>query len=100
MACWNRTPEGKRARIAELIARDGPACWLCSRPIAKDSKKPGRRASLEHLVARSRGGGDTLDNLVLCHASCNTHLGERPVEQKWKMREKWHRALRSASRDG
>lgn len=77
--------------MAKLHARDGPDCWLCKHPIPAAPKKQGRRASIEHLCPRSLGGSDALDNLVLCHQSCNRHLADRPVEQKRKMREKWHR---------
>jgi hypothetical protein len=91
MARWNRTAKWKRARIAALIARDGPGCWLCTLPISRAATRKGQRASLEHLLARCLGGSDALDNLVLCHDACNRHLGERPVEKKREMREKWHR---------
>jgi len=93
MAGWRRTAKWKRRRVAELIERDGPRCWLCTLPVPSRATRPGRRASLEHLEARCRGGSDKLDNLVLCHDACNRHLGARPVEQKWKMREKWHRTV-------
>ena len=90
MAQWKKTAKWKRARAAAIVARDGPLCWLCDRPIPSAPKKQGRRASIEHLEPRCRKGGDALGNLVLCHDSCNRHLGDRPVEQKWKMRAKWH----------
>lgn len=91
MGSSHRTAKWKRARIAALIARDGSSCWLCTLPVALNATRPGRRASLEHLLARSLGGKDDLDNLVLCHAACNRHLGQRPVAQKLAMRAKWHR---------
>ena len=94
MARWNKTAKWKRARMAELRERDGPLCWLCDLAIPAAPKKQGRRASIEHLVARILGGSDTFDNLVLCHDSCNRHLGDRPVEKKRKIREKWHGVAR------
>lgn len=78
--------------MAELRARDGPLCWLCARPFAPAATRLGRRPSLEHLVPRRHGGGDGLDNLVLCHVGCNRHLGDRPLEKKLRMRERWRRA--------
>ena len=77
--------------MAEVAKRDGPDCWLCSLPFNERATKPGRRRSLEHHLARTLGGTDDLANLRLCHDSCNRHLGERPPEQKLRMREKWHR---------
>jgi 5-methylcytosine-specific restriction endonuclease McrA len=94
MAHWKKTAKWKRARAAEIVARDGPLCWLCNLAILAAPKKQGRRASIEHLEARCLGGGDALENLVLCHDSCNRHLGDRRVAQKRKMREKWHRTAR------
>jgi 5-methylcytosine-specific restriction endonuclease McrA len=93
MAAFRKSARWKRARIAEIARRDGPLCWLCTLPIPEAPKRPGKRASIEHLVARSAGGGDDLANLVLCHNSCNRHLAARPIEQKLKMREKWHRSV-------
>jgi hypothetical protein len=91
VGAWRKTAKWKRRRIALLIGRDGHACWLCTRPLSRHSARPGRRVSLEHLTPRSAGGGDGLDNLVLCHAACNRHLGDRPADRKLKIREKWHR---------
>ena len=91
MAAWRRDAKWKRRRVATLLERDGPACWLCTRPLSRNATKPGRRITLEHLVPRAAGGGDGLDNLVLCHAACNGHLKDRPAEKKRKIREKWHR---------
>jgi len=91
MPAFRKSAKGKRARAAEIAARDGPGCWLCTLPIPKVPKRPGKRASIEHLIARVRGGGNALDNLVLCHDACNRHLGDRPIEQKLKMRARWHR---------
>ena len=72
-----------------LRARDGDECWLCGGALdfsaAPNSKKAPTR---EHLLARSRGGGDGLDNLVLTHPGCNRMLGDREVEQKHKIRQK------------
>jgi 5-methylcytosine-specific restriction endonuclease McrA len=71
--------------VARLIARDGDACWLCTRPM-KDGHE-----SIEHLVARSEGGSDDPANLALCHWGCNLHLSNRPLARKLKMRARWHR---------
>ena len=98
MAVWRRSAKWKRARVAAPIARDGPDCWLCALPVPASAVRRGQRPSLEHLVARVKGGSDALDNLVLCHDACNRHLGERPVEQKRNMREKWHREARRRGR--
>lgn len=98
MPRFSKSAKWKRARAAAIAKRDGPDCWLCTLPIPKVPMRPGKRASIEHLVAHAAGGGNGLANLVLCHDACNRHLADRPIEQKLKIREKWHRtaAARSA----
>jgi hypothetical protein len=99
MGVWRKTAKWKRRRIGLLMERDGQGCWLCTRPLNSASTRPGRRISLEHLTPRCTGGGDGLDNLVLCHDSCNRHLRDHPADKKRKIREKWHReAARQAVR--
>ena len=87
---WWKKQRERRRLVRALLARDGDKCWLCNRTMAAGD------ATLEHLIARARGGPDTLDNLALCHQGCNTHLKDRPLEQKLKMRAKWHRNCRQA----
>ena len=36
-----------------------------------------QRATLDHIVPRSKGGADTLENLQLAHAHCNKVKGNR-----------------------
>ena len=100
MPGFSKTAKWKRARMTEIVRRDGPNCWLCTLPIPKLPKRPGKRASIEHLVARTLGGGNALANLVLCHDACNRHLGDRPIEQKLKIREKWHSTAASRAAAG
>ena len=82
--------------IARLRNRDGDDCWLCGLPMTEPPRRHNKRISLEHLVARSDGGSDEPGNLVLCHQHCNGHLGDRPKEEKLKMRSKWLKAAKRA----
>lgn len=91
MGAWRKTAKRKRGTVATLRERDGGDCWLCARPLSRVATRPGRRTTLEHLTPRCHGGGDGLDNLVLCHAACNRHLRDHPREKKLKIRDKWHR---------
>ena len=76
-------------KIEQLRARDGDKCWLCGGRLAFNAEPNSKKApTKEHLDALSNGGGDTLDNLVLCHPGCNKHLANRPKADKLKMREK------------
>lgn len=79
----------KLSKLDELRARDGDVCWLCAGRLDFSAvPNSGKAPTREHLVAVSRGGPDTLDNLVLCHPGCNKQLGNRPLADKLKMREK------------
>jgi len=36
-----------------------------------------RRATMDHIIPRSKGGPDTPENLQLAHATCNKIKGNR-----------------------
>lgn len=79
------------SKIERLRARDGDACWLCNRTLDFIAVPNSKKApTVEHLVAKSLGGSDAIDNLVLCHPGCNLHLADRSLEEKKKLRAKWH----------
>jgi hypothetical protein len=74
-----------------IRARDGDLCWLCTRPLDFAAVPNSKKApTVEHLHALSRGGSKGIDNVVLCHKSCNKHLDDRPRADKESMRVKWH----------
>jgi 5-methylcytosine-specific restriction endonuclease McrA len=51
-------------------------CLICNGPMAFDAVT-GEGATLEHIRARSRGGGENARNLGIVHASCNWDKGRR-----------------------
>jgi 5-methylcytosine-specific restriction endonuclease McrA len=78
----------KRARVnATLLGRDGPLCWLCGDRmdfrLDESGTMPG--VSCDHVVPRSHGGPDSVDNLRLAHPSCNRARGSDPAQAhpKW-----------------
>nr|WP_314442200.1 HNH endonuclease [uncultured Sphingomonas sp.] len=78
-------------KVEQIRARDGDACWLCNRPLDFSAEPNSKNApTIEHLVAKSLGGGGELTNLALCHPGCNGHLGDRPLAKKQELRAKWH----------
>ena len=81
---WREQREKRRLKRA-LLKRDGDRCWLCTRPMPKGCE------TIEHLIAKALNGTDALENLVLCHQGCNVHLKDRSLDQKFKIRAKWHR---------
>ena len=84
------------SKLDRLRERDGDSCWLCLGKLDFAAVPNSKKApTKEHLIPRSDGGTDTLDNLVLCHPGCNKQLGNRPKADKLKMREK-RQAARAA----
>lgn len=57
-------------------------CALCDKPMLRNrfeaphaSVWAKQRATFDHVVPRSKGGVDTLENLQLAHARCNKIKG-------------------------
>ena len=75
----------RRRTQRRLLDRDGFLCWLCGKIMVQED-------ATIHPVALTAGGGDELGHLVLCHASCHKRLGNRPPDQKVRMREKRRRS--------
>lgn len=80
---WNGKPVNigrkntYRKEKEALIKRDGRDCFYCGSPMHDD-------ITLEHLIALSSGGKNTLANMVLCHEACNKEVGNLPVVDKVK----------------
>lgn len=55
-----------------IYARDQHKCQYCGST---------RKLTIDHVVPRSRGGGDTWDNMVVACSSCNTKKSDTPLEQ-------------------
>lgn len=70
MSGWN----GRRiaALQAAVFAERGRVCHLCGRPGAD---------TLDHIIPRSKGGTDELDNLMPAHKSCNSRRGAMDLER-------------------
>jgi hypothetical protein len=54
-------------------------CAYCLRSGSEDRGPDGRPWTKDHVQARSRGGPDDIDNLVLCCQACNASKGARPA---------------------
>ncbi len=61
---------------ATLLLRDGEACFFCGDPMLPEE------ITVEHLVAKNKGGPDHTDNLVLAHERCNQDVGPMPLIDK------------------
>lgn len=65
--------------IKILIDRDGFVCYLCEVEFTKaDLESDGKnKVTIDHVIPRSRGGEDDLDNYGLAHFSCNQEKADR-----------------------
>lgn len=82
-------PTGEKAmRLAtELMLRDGRRCFYCDVELTE-----GRQPTVEHLLPKSKGGGDDLANLALACGPCNKAVADRPIVQKVRFRDERRRA--------
>lgn len=74
-----RSQRHMRRRV-EVYTRDDWTCWLCGGPTSRawsltDPLSP----TLDHVLPRSLGGDDSLDNLATAHFVCNTNRGASDV---------------------
>lgn len=83
---WMFKRDKSRGRVTELRAAYGDACWRCGHQMTFGLLAARRRATVEHLLARSQGGTSEWQNIRLCHSGCNRHLGTFPPDQKLRMR--------------
>lgn len=71
-------------RRSEVIRRDGLICYLCGvacviyRGQLSGAQKPDA-LTIDHVVCRSLGGSDDIDNLAVCCASCNNLKDDLPL---------------------
>lgn len=79
---------GKKAKrlAAAVMAEYGNVCHLCQQPISKPfgyhtsnltSRPDPDSFSVDHVLPRSKGGSDELENLRPAHYRCNLKRGNR-----------------------
>jgi 5-methylcytosine-specific restriction endonuclease McrA len=79
LARYVRVPHGRSVPISRrgVLRRDNHRCAYCD----------AHATTVDHVLPRSRGGGDTWENLVACCARCNNVKGDRTPEEKgWVLR--------------
>ena len=62
--------------LTRLLFAQGGRCFFCREPL------PVTEASVEHLVARAKGGSDVDENCVACCKSLNGLLGSMSLKEK------------------
>jgi 5-methylcytosine-specific restriction endonuclease McrA len=58
-----------------ILARDQYSCQYCG------AQPPKGQLTLDHVIPRSRGGGDSWDNIVAACIPCNQRKGDRRPEE-------------------
>jgi hypothetical protein len=53
----------------------GGLCWICLQPMLQNVGPHPLAASADHIVPRSRGGGERWRNKLLAHQDCNGKRG-------------------------
>ena len=67
-------PWSAQNALTKAHAQHGGDCFYCKKPIAKD------QVSIDHVEPKTLGGTGSLQNLLICHKSCNQHKGHKPIE--------------------
>jgi hypothetical protein len=60
-------------------------CPYCNSIMLKDTTSPYNLVSIDHITAYSKGGDDSLENLIPCCANCNTKKGNTPNATMFKL---------------
>jgi len=80
-----RRGESKGISVAVLRDRDGDNCYLCGLEMSFKRYNLGkynpRRASIEHVVPRARGGAHALDNVKLACLRCNISKNAKSLDE-------------------
>lgn len=67
MGKWRRSRSlPRRWQRNHLVTKYGAVCYLCDKPFAS-----AKDITIDHWIALSKGGSDTLDNYRLAHDGCN-----------------------------
>jgi 5-methylcytosine-specific restriction endonuclease McrA len=62
--------------MAELRRRDEDTCRICGKPVDFTRQPPDpSAATIDHVIAVSRGGEHSYKNTQLAHLRCNTAKG-------------------------
>lgn len=77
LACnFDRVPKRRpKLTLLNVAKRDGYRCQYTGKILTRD------RMSLDHVVPRSRGGRDSLDNVVLADKEVNNRKGDKTPQE-------------------
>lgn len=88
-----------RAMLVEVAERDAWFCSLCQHPVSPDADaNADDRPTIDHVIPKSLGGPDTLDNYRLAHRACNLAKGNGIVTAR-PMNQADRRAVKKAKKE-
>ena len=64
-----------------LLQKYSYTCVYCQKSAFRNGKPTDIRLEIDHVVPRSKGGSDRVNNLVLACHSCNQNKGNRSVQE-------------------
>lgn len=76
-SAMNADPELRRA----LRARDGDNCRYCGTTVNWRDRRGPNGGTYDHVHPMSKGGDESLSNLVVCCRQCNLRKGDRTLDQ-------------------
>jgi hypothetical protein len=79
----------KKSRKQQLDKKDGSCCWWCGKDLAPSEQ------TLEHMIPRSMGGGNNLENLRIACRQCNSSRRNNPFPPNYSV--SWERFDQLAS---
>jgi hypothetical protein len=68
-------PAQMPSKREQVLSRDNRVCYHCEKPIPKYEE------SIDHVVARARGGTNDMGNLRAAHKLCNRRKGHLSLEE-------------------
>jgi 5-methylcytosine-specific restriction endonuclease McrA len=75
-----RLPKQLRRKV---LARDSYKCYLCNRTVKRihegGKQEDGSLATVDHVIPRSKGGTDDLENLKTCCYNCNNRKADELI---------------------
>lgn len=77
--------------VLEEFERGGRLCFICAEMVS-----PTAKIAIDHIVPRSQGGTDDLDNLQVVHQECNSMKGRKSLDEAQEImreREDWDSRL-------
>jgi 5-methylcytosine-specific restriction endonuclease McrA len=69
-------PYSELIDLAKIYLRVGFVCWYCGKKMEVGIRNAPASCTIDHRKPISRGGSNSLDNIVLCCEECNIKKGK------------------------